>query len=77
MTQNTNTETNRQESNAPTHRVTWRSKQREGKYATPAPVEISGAWENSAGGISFPFGNGTLTVWPRKSKDNQEDNGGR
>lgn len=50
-----------QRSNKPTHRVTFRRKLKDG-YAQA--VTISGAWENSKGGISFPFAGGSLTIWP-------------
>lgn len=50
------------EPRTPTHRVTFSRKKKSGGYTDE--VEVSGAWENKAGGISFSFGNGRLTVWP-------------
>ena len=59
------------ETRTPTHRVTFSRKKKTG-YTDE--VEVSGAWENKAGGISFSFGAGRLTVWPiRKPEDTQEE----
>ena len=47
--------------NRPSHRVVFQRKLKKG-YGTS--VELGGAWKNKAGGITFPFAGGSVTVWP-------------
>ncbi len=56
--------TNEKASNQPTHHVEFRSKRKDGSYGDS--VRVGGAWQNSAGGISFPFAGGSITVWPNR-----------
>lgn len=58
--------------NRPSHRVVFRRKLKEG-YANP--VEIGGAWQNSKGGVSFPFAGGSITVWPIDKKEDNDEAG--
>ena len=67
MSQETTNTSN--ESNRPSHRVTFRSKFKDGYGKT---LHLGGAWVNSAGGVSFPAFGGQITVWPATDK---EDNG--
>ena len=55
-------------SNRPSHRVTYRSKLKNGYGNT---VRLGGAWVNKAGGISFPAFGGQITIWPVTDKEEQ------
>ncbi len=55
--------------NRPTHRVVFRRKLRNGYGQS---VEIGGAWQNSRGGISFPFAGGSVTVWPVTDREGND-----
>lgn len=55
--------------NRPTHRVVFRRKLKTG-YGQSA--ELGGAWQNSKGGISFPFAGGSVTIWPIDKEDNDK-----
>lgn len=66
MSQENTTQT--EQSNRPSHRVTYRPKLKNGYGNT---VRLGGAWVNSAGGISFPAYGGQVTIW--SVTENEDD----
>lgn len=64
MTKATQTKTATQK--RPTHRVVYRPKLKDG-YGHGH--QMGGAWQNSAGGISFPAFGGQITIWPVDQKE--------
>lgn len=61
--------TNGEKKNTPTHRVVFQKKTAKGFGPT---TELGGAWVNKAGGISFPFAGGSVTIWPINRENGEE-----